>query len=889
MRTSNIEDLVEKGLILSEDKKYIQGCKSDNSLEGIICIPDSIRGFELGGSGFANCNKITHIILPSTFESIHNDSFAGCSSLVSINIPNSVDYIGSGAFRGCVSLQYIRIPNSNVRINHPFTTNIFIEVDDDNPNYHSSNGSLYDAKKKALIKYYCDVLGKESKIEKNTEIIDDYAFAGCMNLHIAILPDSIIQIGEHVFENCLNLQIARFPPKIKEIPSYTFSGCNSLEDFVINGDIERIRWNSFSSCVSLEQIEIPSSIRIIDNEAFSGCTGLKKIKIGGRPTIAQSAFSGCESIESFHTENIDETFLYTHLSDSKNITQIASGEKVISALDVFKKNETEMKVMSMLYNGLGMNITKIRGNGKNPKSFKDLDEKWNHSMDDFYDEEQSKGMVLTENWYRNSGIGLVLGWNNYHAIDVDDINWQVVGYDSSGKLDMKHIIEEFLELLGLPKDYPWVVKSGSGCGFHVIFKCEELDETFSSKSYTPNLHYVYNRLDSTRLFQRLELRWRDHLILPPSIHISGGRYEFYNGIPNSIPAMIEIGTINNLILHYCGRLKIGNYTCNNKSIKLIDMCKCYAEFDSWRYDVESKEDSMDWLEKANTSETLNALALKYVLDNEIASKKKAKELFEKSNSDYSNYNLASLIACGFFDGSVDDVEYYLSQIKNVKDLSYVEYNSYDISIVEDLFATVRNNAKELPSNVDYIIFFDTETTGLPQNYNAKSSDTYNWPRLVQLSWVLATSKGQIINKGNYIVKPQGFVIPQGASVIHGISTEYATSHGTELQEVLDKFIADFNRADKIVGHNINYDKKVIGAEMYRMGTADIMDSKKAICTMQSSVDFCKIPGCNGYKYPTLQELYKRLFNKDYDNAHNAESDILATMKCYFELLKKGIV
>ena len=79
---------------------------------------------------------------------------------------------------------------------------------------------------------------------------------------------------------------------------------------------------------------------------------------------------------------------------------------------------------------------------------------------------------------------------------------------------------------------------------------------------------------------------------------------------------------------------------------------------------------------------------------------------------------------------------------------------------------------------------------------------------------------------------------------------------------MDKFIIDFNRTNKIVGHNINYDKKIIGAEMYRMGMADIMDSKETICTMKSSIDFCQLPGFRGFKFPTLQELYKKLFKQD---------------------------
>lgn len=891
MKTTNIDNLVEKGLILSKDKKYIKGCRKKNSLEGIICIPDSIVGFESDSNGFENCNKITHIVLPPNFGSICDNSFDGCSSLVSINIPDSVEYIGENAFRGCSSLQYIKIPKSCVTIYEPFSTNIFIEVDEENPKYHSVNGSLYDTKEKKLIKYYCGVLEKEARIEENTEIIDNYAFSGCTNLHSAILPDTIIRIGDYVFDNCRNLQVAIFPSNITEIPAGAFAGCNLLEKFSISENINIINDDSFRDCISLERIVIPSSVSRINYDAFRGCIGLKEVVIEGKPTIEQSAFSGCESLESFSAINIDECFLYTHLSDSKNLVKIISSSKTINASDVFRKNETELKVMSMLYNGWGMNITKIRGNMHNPKSFKSLDERWNHSLEEFYDKEQSKSMILAEDWSGNSGIGLVLGWNDYHAIDVDSLDFTTCLH----KKNKEAVIDKFLELLGLPKDYPWIVKSGSGCGFHIIFKCEKLDESFSSKSYTPNLHYVYyrdysvNRYYSVRLFQRLELRWEDHLILPPSIHASGQRYEFYNGIPNSAPAMIGIGDINNLIIHYCGRLIIDYYTFDNKTFKLIDMCKCFTKSDSWRGDEEVEEDSMEWLEKANTPEALNTLALEYVLDKSLVSKKKAKELFEKSNSDLSNYNLASLISCGYFEGSSDDVEYYLSQIKNTKELSYVEYNTYDDSIVEDLFAVVRNNAKELPSKSDCILFFDTETTGLPKNYNAASSDTDNWPRLVQLSWILTTSKGQILNKGNYIVKPQGFVIPKESSDVHGITTEYANSHGAELQDVLDKFIIDFNRTNKIVGHNINYDKKIIGAEMYRMSMADIMDSKETICTMKSSTDFCQIPGFSGFKFPTLQELYKKLFNENFDNAHDAESDVMATMKCYFELVKRKII
>ena len=57
------------------------------------------------------------------------------------------------------------------------------------------------------------------------------------------------------------------------------------------------------------------------------------------------------------------------------------------------------------------------------------------------------------------------------------------------------------------------------------------------------------------------------------------------------------------------------------------------------------------------------------------------------------------------------------------------------------------------------LFFDTETTGVPQDYKAPSSDTDNWPRMVQLAWILTDDEGSRLHSGNLIIRPDGFEIP----------------------------------------------------------------------------------------------------------------------------------
>ena len=190
----------------------------------------------------------------------------------------------------------------------------------------------------------------------------------------------------------------------------------------------------------------------------------------------------------------------------------------------------------------------------------------------------------------------------------------------------------------------------------------------------------------------------------------------------------------------------------------------------------------------------------------------------------------------------------------------------------------------------YYLFFDTETTGIPANYKAPISDLENWPRLVQLSWILTDSTGKELRVKDYIIKPNGFTIPMESTNVHGISTEIAENKGALLRSVLDEFVSDLNSADTIVGHNIDFDKKVIGAEFLRTGIElDLLLNKPTICTMKSSTDYCKLPGNYGYKWPTLQDLYYKLFGNYFEDAHNSLNDIKATKECFFELKARKVI
>jgi len=185
------------------------------------------------------------------------------------------------------------------------------------------------------------------------------------------------------------------------------------------------------------------------------------------------------------------------------------------------------------------------------------------------------------------------------------------------------------------------------------------------------------------------------------------------------------------------------------------------------------------------------------------------------------------------------------------------------------------------------LVFDTETTGLPRNYNAPISDSDNWPRLVQLAWAWYDAEGNRWDYHNHIIKPEGFVIPADAAKVHRISTEKALAEGKPLREILDIFVKEVSRARHIVGHNVDFDERIVGAELFRLAMPNVFLLANKLCTMKLSSSAIKVSnGRGGYKWFTLSDLHQHLFSEKFDDAHDAMVDVFACGRCLFGLKEK---
>lgn len=188
-----------------------------------------------------------------------------------------------------------------------------------------------------------------------------------------------------------------------------------------------------------------------------------------------------------------------------------------------------------------------------------------------------------------------------------------------------------------------------------------------------------------------------------------------------------------------------------------------------------------------------------------------------------------------------------------------------------------------------LLFFDTETTSIKPG------------SICQLSYITvdASTKPQITTGKNFF-----FTVDEmdpSAEEVHGFSLEklYDLSNGQYFEDLVSDFIQDFEDADFLIGHNVNFDIRFLKHEL-SMLCKDIVP-KNIFCTMAYYKDICRIPKANGdIKNPKLAEVIdflnitqkqisetaEKLFEGS-GNYHDARFDTAATYLTVIEGLKKG--
>jgi DNA polymerase-3 subunit epsilon len=200
-----------------------------------------------------------------------------------------------------------------------------------------------------------------------------------------------------------------------------------------------------------------------------------------------------------------------------------------------------------------------------------------------------------------------------------------------------------------------------------------------------------------------------------------------------------------------------------------------------------------------------------------------------------------------------------------------------------------------------ILFYDTETTGLPL-WNLPSEHPEQ-PHIVQLAAELCVeATGETLQAMNMIIRPDGWIIPDEVAAIHGITTERAMDEGVAAEQVIAHLVDLWTESDERAGHNESFDMRMVRIALMRhvhysmqtigdpeMMFADYWKAAPAYCTQSNSIKIVNCPPTEkmkkarrfGPKPPTLAEAYLHFTGKPLDGAHDAMVDVRGCKEVYY--------
>ena len=255
---NNKNYIVEDDILYNKEKTELIKCPCNKEAQ-ILEIPDSV--VTIGNNAFFSCDKLVEVKLGKSVSNIGNKAFASCDKLEKLVIPNKSSNVAEDSFLN-TEIKEIVLSDTVESIADKYFANLEtlekITVDENNQNYISIDGSLYNKDKTKLIKYLNESQNENAVIEKTVTSLGQYAFTYCKYIKNVNLPDGIKEIGDDTFSNCTSLETINLPDSITKIGNKAFYEC-PLKQLVLPKNLQHIGYNVATS-QSITSIKIPKTL-----------------------------------------------------------------------------------------------------------------------------------------------------------------------------------------------------------------------------------------------------------------------------------------------------------------------------------------------------------------------------------------------------------------------------------------------------------------------------------------------------------------------------------------------------------------------------------------------------------------------------------------------------
>lgn len=360
--TGNAENLVlpsqiEGNQVVSIGTFAFEKCTSLQSVK----IPDGIQ--YIANAAFSDCTSLKEVQIGNSVSSIKGSAFFGCTSLTSVFIPASVHTIGNNVFTRCTALSSIEVDENNeayasqdgALFNKEKTTLIYCPSALKNKDFTIPDGVIKIEKvalseSKNLNSLYIPAsleTIKSSGIENCTNLVsievNENNANFCSQDGVLFNKDKTVLYVYPAKSQGVSYTV---PDTVTEIGSKAFNQCANLNEAALSSNMTKVGLYTFYGCTQMQKIIVPESITSMDSKAFAGCP-------------AEMVISGTKGsyAETFANE---QGFVFTETGKSKIIGDV-NGDGVLNILDA---TEIQLYIVSNGTYPIDTSVADVNGDEK---------------------------------------------------------------------------------------------------------------------------------------------------------------------------------------------------------------------------------------------------------------------------------------------------------------------------------------------------------------------------------------------------------------------------------------------------------------------------------------------------------------------------------------------